>query len=113
VPSAGERLKWIKTSLGDKLRLVAIEEICYFQSADKYTSVYTRDAQLLIRTPLKDLIKKLDPEQFWQIHRGTVVNARQVLVVSTDADGHVTLKLRDRPEVLPVSRSYAHLFKQM
>jgi DNA-binding LytR/AlgR family response regulator len=113
MPAAGERLKWIKASLGDKLRLVAIEEICYFQSADKYTSVYTRDAQLLIRTPIKDLIHKLDPEQFWQIHRGTVVNARQVLMASTDTDGHVTLKLRDRPEVLPVSRSFAHLFKQM
>jgi DNA-binding LytR/AlgR family response regulator len=111
--TAPERIKWIKASLGDKLRLVAVDEVCYFQSADKYTSVYTRDAQLLIRTPIKDLFKKLDPEQFWQVHRGTVVNVRQILLATTDGDGHVALKLRDRPEPLAVSRSYSHLFKQM
>lgn len=107
------RLKWIKAALGDKLRLVAVEEVCYFQSADKYTSVYTRDAEAVIRTPLKEVLKQLDPEQFWQIHRGTVVNVRQVLLASSDGDGHLMLKLRDRPELLPVSRTYAYRFRQM
>jgi DNA-binding LytR/AlgR family response regulator len=107
------RIKWIKASLGEKLRLVAIDDVCYFQSADKYTSVYTRDAQLLIRTPIKDLIKQLDPEQFWQIHRATVVNVRQVLTASADDRGLLTLRLRDRPESLAVSRTFTHLFKQM
>lgn len=107
------RIKWIKASLGDTLRLVSIDEVCYFQSADKYTTVRTRDAELLVRMPIKELIPKLDPQQFWQIHRGTVVNARQILTATSDGDGHLTLKLRDRPESLAVSRSYAHLFKQM
>jgi DNA-binding LytR/AlgR family response regulator len=108
-----ERLKWIKASLGDKVRLVAADEVCYFQSAHKYTSVWTRDAQLLIRTPIKDLVNQLDPEQFWQIHRGTVVNVRQIVSAIADDRGQLTLKLRERPESLAVSRSYAHLFKQM
>ena len=107
------RIKWIKASLGEKLRLVSIDDVCYFQSADKYTSVYTRDAQLLIRTPIKDLIKQLDPEQFWQIHRATVVNVRQVLTATADDRGLLTLKLRDRLESLAVSRTFTHLFKQM
>jgi DNA-binding LytR/AlgR family response regulator len=90
-----------------------MDEVCYFQSADKYTTVLTRDAELLLRTPLKDLIVQLDAEQFWQVHRGTVVNVRQVVSAHHDLLGKVSLNLRDRPEKVPVSRSYAHLFRQM
>lgn len=107
------RIRWIKASLGDKLRVVSIEDVCYFRSADKYTTVCTRDAELLVRTPIKDLIEKLDPEQFWQVHRGTVVKVGQIATATTDERGQVSLKLRDRPESLNVSRTYAHLFKQM
>jgi DNA-binding LytR/AlgR family response regulator len=110
---ASTRLKWIKASLGDRLRVVSVDEVCYFRSADKYTTVCTRDAELLVRTPIKDLIENLDPEQFWQVHRGTVVKVGQIASATTDERGQVTLKLRDRPELLTVSRSYAHLFKQM
>jgi DNA-binding LytR/AlgR family response regulator len=110
-PSA--RIKWIKASLGDKLRVVSVDEVCYFRAADKYTTVCTRDAELLVRTPIKDLLDQLDPEQFWQVHRGTVVKVGQIAVASTDDRGRVILKLRDRKESLTVSRSYAHLFKQM
>ena len=107
------RMRWIKASVGDKLRVILVDEVCYFQSADKYTSVYTRDAELLVRTPLKELIAQLDPERFWQVHRGTVVNVGQIAAATTDERGQVTLALRDRPESLIVSRSYARLFKQM
>lgn len=109
----GGRIKWIKASLGEKLRLVSVDDVCYFQSSEKYTAVYTRDAELLIRTPIKELLPQLDPEQFWQIHRATVVNVRQVVSASPDDRGHLQLKLRDRAEALAVSRTFAHLFKQM
>jgi DNA-binding LytR/AlgR family response regulator len=110
---ASTRLKWVKASLGDRLRVVSVDEVCYFRSADKYTTVCTRDAELLVRTPIKDLVENLDPEQFWQVHRGTVVKVGQIASATTDERGQVTLKLRDRPESLIVSRTYAHLFKQM
>lgn len=110
---SGERLRWIKASVGDKLRVVSVDEVCYFRSADKYTTVCTRDAELLVRTPIKDLIARLDSEKFWQVHRGTVVNASQIATATTDGTGRITLKLRDRAESLTVSRSYAHLFRQM
>jgi len=106
-------LKWIKASAGSRVHLVPIDEVCYFQATDKYTSVYTRDAHLLIRTPIKELIRQLDPDQFWQIHRATVVNAKQVDAAVAGATGQLLLKLRDRPDTLPVYRSYAPLFKQM
>jgi len=72
-----------------------------------------RDAELLLRTPLKELIAQLDTGQFWQVHRGTVVNVRQVVAAHHDVLGKVTLSLHDRPEKVAVSRSYAHLFRQM
>ena len=108
-----EFLHWLRIQVGQNVRMVAVEEVCCFQSADKYTTVLTRDAELLLRTPLKDLLAQLDPEQFWQVHRGTIVNARQVVSAHHDLLGKVSLTLRDRPEKVAVSRSYAHLFRQM
>jgi DNA-binding LytR/AlgR family response regulator len=113
LPKAVEQLRWVRASVGSEVRLVAVDEICYFQAADKYTTVFTRDAELLIRTPIKELAAQLDPEHFWQVHRGTLVNARQVVSARHDALGRVSLRLRDRPEPVAVSRAYAHLFRQM
>jgi DNA-binding LytR/AlgR family response regulator len=108
-----EPLRWLRIQVGQSVRMVAVEEVCYFQSADKYTSVLTRDAELLLRTPLKELVDQLDPDQFWQVHRGTIVNAKQIVSAHHDLLGKVTLTLRDRSDNVAVSRSYAHLFRQM
>jgi len=106
-------LRWIKAQSGDSVRLLAVDEICYFQAADKYTLIYTRDAELLIRTSIRELVAQLDPESFWQVHRGTLVNVRQIASARQDALGRWQLRLRDRPEPVTVSRSHAHLFRQM
>jgi DNA-binding LytR/AlgR family response regulator len=113
LPGAREHLRWVRASVGNDVRLVAVEDVCYFQATDKYTAVFTRDAELLIRIPIKELVEQLDAEQFWQVHRGTLVNVRQIVAARHDAFGRVSLKLRDRPESVAVSRGYAHLFKQM
>lgn len=112
-PAGPEPLRWLRAQVGQAVRMVAVEEVCYFQSADKYTTVLTRDAELLLRTPLKDLVVRLDPAEFWQVHRGTVVNVRQIAAAHHDLLGKVTLTLRDRSETLAVSRTYAYLFRQM
>ncbi|MFA6014274.1 MAG: LytTR family DNA-binding domain-containing protein [Gallionellaceae bacterium] len=112
-PAKQESLHWLRAQVGQAVRMVAVEEVCYFQSADKYTAVYTRDAEFLLRTPLKELITQLDAEHFWQVHRGTVVNIRQIISAHHELFGKVSLTLRDRPEKIAVSRSYAHLFRQM
>jgi DNA-binding LytR/AlgR family response regulator len=112
-PAKPEPLRWLRAQVGQTVRMVAVDEACYFQSADKYTTVLTRDAELLLRTPLKELIAQLDPGQFWQVHRGTVVNVKQIVSAHHDLLGKVTLILRDRPEKIAVSRSYAQLFRQM
>lgn len=93
--------------------MVAVDDVCYFQSTDKYTAVLTRDAELLLRTPLKELIQQLDADRFWQVHRGTLVNVKQIVSAHHDLLGKVSLTLRDRPEKVAVSRSYAQLFRQM
>lgn len=108
-----EHLRWVRASVGNDVRLVAAEEICYFQATDKYTAVLTRDAELLIRSSIKELSEQLDPGQFWQVHRGTLVNVRQIVSAHHDAFGRISLKLRDRPESVAVSRGHAHLFRQM
>lgn len=112
-PARPEPLRWLRIQVGQNVRMVAVEEVCYFQSADKYTAVLTRDAELLLRTPLKELVTQLDPEEFWQVHRGTLVNVRQIVSAHHGLMGKVSLELRDRPERIAVSRSHAHLFRQM
>jgi len=112
-PSAPQALRWLRAQVGQTVRMLAVDEVCYFQSADKYTAVYTRDAELLLRTPIKELIEQLDAEQFWQVHRGTLVNVRQIISAHHELLGKVSLTLCDRQEKVAVSRTYAHLFRQM
>ena len=93
--------------------MIALEEVCYFQAADKYTRVLTREGEALIRMPLKDLMAQLPPGRFQQIHRGTVVNMDEVAAARRDDTGRVLLSLKARKEPLQVSRLYADLFRQM
>ncbi len=98
---------------GHRTRMVPIDEVLYFEAADKYIRVFTADADYLIRTPLKELLQQLDAAVFWQIHRGTVVRASAVHTVLQSDSGKLSLSLHDRDETLAVSRLYAHLFKPM
>lgn len=111
--ATGQRLGWVRASVGHEVRLISVDDVCYFEANDKYTSVYTADGEALIRTPLKELADALDPERFWQVHRGTIVNVAHVASSSRDLAGRVTLRLRTRPERIAVSRAYAQRFKQM
>jgi DNA-binding LytR/AlgR family response regulator len=110
--TAPQRLRWIQASVGSQIRLVPVDEVLFFQSDAKYTRVVTRDGESLIRKTLKELIDEVDPEQFWQIHRGTVVNSR-VISHAVREDERLLVVLRDCPERLEVSRSYTHLFRSM
>jgi DNA-binding LytR/AlgR family response regulator len=107
-----QRLRWIQASVGSQIRLVPVDEVLFFQSDAKYTRVVTRDGESLIRKTLKELIDEVDPEQFWQIHRGTVVNSR-VISHAVREDDRLLVVLKDCPERLEVSRSYTHLFRSM
>ncbi len=106
-------LRWINASLGTDVKLITVDEICYFQSDTKYTRVVTADGESLIRKSLKELLDELDPASFWQIHRSTIVNVNAIVSVSHDFAGHVIVKLKNRKETLPVSQPFAHQFRQM
>jgi DNA-binding LytR/AlgR family response regulator len=106
-------LKVIQASVGSAIRMVPVAEVVYFEAADKYVRVVCADGEVLIRTPLKDLLPQLEPQLFWQVHRGTVVRATAVDSVQRDEAGKLHLVLRGRKERLAVSRLYAHLFKAM
>lgn len=111
--AAPGRLAFVRASVGNQVRLIAVDEVCYFQAADKYTSVFTADGESLIRTSLRELIEQLDPDRFWQVHRATIVNIAQVTSTTRDLSGRVQIRLKSRPETLAVSRAFAHRFKQM
>jgi DNA-binding LytR/AlgR family response regulator len=106
-------LKWIRASRGDTTFQISIDEVLFFQSDDKYTVVNTASGEHLIRMALAELLQSLDPEKFWQVHRGTVVNINHVSSSKRDGDGRVTLNLRSWEKPIAVSRAYSHLFKQM
>ena len=108
-----ERLTLIRAAVGNQVRMIPIADVVFFEALDKYVNVVTADGEALIRVALKELLPQLDDGQFWQIHRGTIVNASCVASATRDEAGKVSLTLRNRPEKLRVSPLYAHLFRQM
>lgn len=113
VAPAPAPLQWIRASHGEETRLIPIEEVIYFQSNDKYTSVFVADGESLIRTPISKLREQLDEQQFWQIHRSVIVAARHVAGTKQDFRGRLMVQLKGRPEQLVVSRNYVDLFRGM
>ena len=111
--SSKQYLRWINASVGQNLKLITVDEISYFQADNKYTRVVTGEGEALIRKPLKELVEELDPNQFWQIHRSTLVNATSIAGVTRDFRGRMLVKLKARAETLLVSDSYTHRFRQM
>ena len=106
-------IRWIKASQGKDLHLITVDEICYFQSDNKYTIVVTAARECLIRRAIRELLPDLDPAVFWQIHRSTVINATAIAGVRRDIAGHLRVKIKNRKETLPVSETFAHLFRSM
>jgi DNA-binding LytR/AlgR family response regulator len=108
-----EYMRWVQASVGANIRMIPTTEILFFRAEDKYTLVKTRNIEALIRKPIKELIEELDPDEFWQIHRSTVVRVDAVEQVSRDFRGHQIVHVRGSDEKLEVSRTFNHLFKQM
>jgi DNA-binding LytR/AlgR family response regulator len=112
-PRKPSYLKWIQAQVGNSLRMISTREILFFQSDEKYTRVQTANAELLIRKTLKELSDELDPDEFWRIHRSTLVRVDAIAEVTRDARGRQMLSVRGFPHPLEVSRGHSHLFQQM
>jgi DNA-binding LytR/AlgR family response regulator len=113
IANQGSYLRWINASVGKVVKLITVDEVCYFQADNKYTLVVTPHTESLIYKTIKELSEELDPQVFWQIHRSTVVNVNAIANVERNVRGRVTVKLKDRKESLPVADAYVHLFRRM
>ena len=111
--SQAPKLSVIQAGVGAAIHMVKVDEVLYFEAADKYVRVVTAEREHLIRISLRELLPQLDMQRFWQIHRGTVVRADGVATAVRDEAGKITLSLRGHADKLAVSRLYAHLFKAM
>ena len=112
-PEKPSYLRWIQAQVGSSLRMVSTREILFFQSDEKYTRVQTASAEFLIRKTLKELLDELDPDEFWRIHRSTLVRVDAIAEVKRDLRGRQMLKVRGYPGELEVSRNHSYLFQQM
>jgi DNA-binding LytR/AlgR family response regulator len=110
---APQRLQWIQATVGQAIQMIPVDEVLFFISDEKYTRVQTATVEALIRKPIKELIDELDPQQFWQIHRSTLVNVKCIAGVTRDFRGRQIVSVRGHREQLEVSRSYTGLFKGM
>jgi DNA-binding LytR/AlgR family response regulator len=106
-------LQWLCTQNGRRSRLISADTVCYFKADQKFTAVFIREGETLINKSIKSLAEELDPDQFWRIHRSTIVNVSQIADVRRTKTGRGAVRLKDRLEVLTVSRPYLHLFKKM
>jgi DNA-binding LytR/AlgR family response regulator len=112
-PSGEGPLKWIRASAGSTTHHVPVAEVLYFQSDEKYTIVKTATAEHVIRTTLTELAAQLDADEFWQIHRSTIVNLNFIASTRRDDNARLFVRIKGTDAELPVSRAYVHLFKQM
>jgi len=110
---APPRLQWIQATVGSTIQMIPVDEVLFFISDEKYTRVQTAQVEALIRKPIKELVEELDPAQFWQIHRSTLVNVKAIAEVTRDFRGRQIVHVKGHPEKLEVSRSYTGLFKGM
>jgi len=111
--TAGPPLVWITASVGKETRLILVDDVAYFQADNKYTVVMTAEGEALVRKPIRELLDVLDPANFKQIHRSTIVNMKAIAAITRDDSGRGTMRLRNRPETLPVSLTFMPLFKNM
>ncbi len=110
---APQRLQWIQATVGQAIQMIPVDDVLFFISDEKYTRVQTAKVEALIRKPIKELVDELDPHQFWQIHRSTLVNVKSIAGVTRDFRGRQIVSVRGHREQLEVSRSYTGLFKGM
>lgn len=106
-------IRWLTVGVKDATRLVSVDDVLYFQASEKYTEIVTAGERLVIRTPLKELMQRLDPERFAQVHRGVIVAYAAIERVERDLLGRLRIRVHGQREMLPVSRAYAGLFRQM
>lgn len=106
-------LKWVTASIGDTMKMFPIEDVLFFQAQDKYVRVVTATDEAVIRTPLRDLVRQLDEEVFWQIHRSVIVRASVIDRVQKDALGHFHARVKGKAELLPVSAACQARFRSM
>lgn len=112
-PAGARQIRWISAAVGDTVKMIGIEEVVYFQASDKYVRVVTAQGEATIRTPLKELLAGLDPDAFWQVHRGTIVRVSAIDRLRRDELGKSALTLRGRSEALPVSSAFLQRFRGM
>ena len=110
---AVEPLTWLTASAGRETRLVLVDDVAYFRADHKYTTVVTAEGEALLRTPLRELLPRLDPANFKQIHRSTIVNLKAIAGIVRDDSGRGTVRLKHRPETLTVSQPFMALFRHM
>ncbi len=111
-PSQGSQpLRWLQATTGSTTKLIDVKDVLFFRSDEKYTRVQTRDQEAFIRTAIRELLPQLDAQQFWQIHRSTIVNLAAIAAVNRDDSGRQRVHIQGHAEVLEVSRSFAHLFR--
>lgn len=117
-PEGSMTLRWVRASVGSTVRLIAVDDIDYFRSDEKYTTVAFHDhagspQEAIVRASLKELLSQLDPNRFAQVHRSVVVNLNAVSLVTRGENETAEIRLKARKETLPVSRNFLHVFKQM
>jgi DNA-binding LytR/AlgR family response regulator len=112
-PSGGAHLQWIRASVGTSVRLIPVEQVAYLRADEKYTLVVWEGGEALIRKTIRELVDELDPQKFAQIHRSVIVNLHQVAQVHRGINETAEVQLKGRSDVLPVSRSFVHVFRQM
>jgi DNA-binding LytR/AlgR family response regulator len=108
-----ERIKVIRAGVGNTVRMIPVADVICFEATEKYVNVVTATGEALVRMSLRELLARIDPTDFMQVHRSVVVNSNSIVSATRDEHGHYSLSLRGLQRPLKVSRAFGHLFRPM
>jgi len=109
--SDDQYLKKLKVQVGNKLWYIDIKDIICFRASGRYITIVTKDRESLMKTPLKTIIKQLDPESFKQIHRSTIINTDQLDYIKNAENEQMLAYMKSMQEPLNISRNFSNQFK--
>jgi two-component system LytT family response regulator len=98
--------------LGERSLFLKVCDISHINSSGDYSEIFTRDGRkFLIEKPLREWEERLPEKYFLRIHRQTIINLEEIEEIETWFNRTFQIRMKNFPEIFPVSRRYSAKLK--
>jgi two-component system response regulator LytT len=108
----GHAIKYLSIKKGFEIKVIPIEEVSYFKSANIYAEIHLKDERIVIYDkPLKQLVPLL-PSNYCRIHKSYIINLEKIDSIQTLGGGKYRALLKSG-ESIPISRNRIKFLKNI